>query len=79
MAERTARSVIRDVDDFAAPKGTGDPFRYLNYAASGQDVFGGYGEENRLFLQDVSRRYDPEGFYQEANTGGFRLWANSFE
>jgi hypothetical protein len=49
------------------------PFKYIGYAAKGQDVFSGYGAENVAFMQDTSRKYDPHQIFQRAVPGGFKL------
>lgn len=48
-------------------------FVYQNYAGRGQDVFEGYGEENRARLSEVQKRYDPEGVWERLNSGGFKV------
>lgn len=67
------RRAIEAIEVFAAEHDTGHPYKYLNYAASWQKIFEGYGEENHEFLKDVSRRHDPEGLFQRGCTGGFKL------
>lgn len=47
---------------------------YLNYADKGQEVIRGYGEGNRKELRRVSKVYDPEGVFQKAVVGGFKLF-----
>ncbi len=54
--------------------GSASEFLYLNYADQGQDVIAGYGEGNRMELRRVSRVYDPEGVFQKAVVGGFKLF-----
>ncbi|KIW68160.1 hypothetical protein, variant 1 [Phialophora macrospora] len=56
------------------------PFRYGNYAAKGQDVWGlltrGEKEHTRRILdqvRDVQRRYDPIGVWENMLSGGFRI------
>lgn len=48
-------------------------FIYQNYAAKGQDVFGGYGEANKQRLIKISENYDPERVFQELQPGYFKL------
>jgi hypothetical protein len=52
-------------------------FVYLNYAASWQDPFDGYGKENICRLKRIQERlrkkYDPEGMFDELMPGGKRL------
>ncbi|KAM3421756.1 Bifunctional solanapyrone synthase [Cercospora zeina] len=73
LVEQVSRDVAKLSEDYAREKGTLDPYIYLNYAASGQDVFGGYGEGAKQSMQEVSTKYDPEGFFQEVKQGGFKL------
>lgn len=54
--------------------GSASEFLYLNYADQTQDVITGYGEGNRRELRRVSRVYDPEGVFQKAVVGGFKLF-----
>ncbi|KAJ0116703.1 FAD-binding domain-containing protein [Diaporthe amygdali] len=70
----TFRKVIETIDQDAASRGTAVPFKYMNYAWDFQDPIGSYGEENKAFLQRVSKTYDPEGFFQKAVPGGFKLF-----
>jgi hypothetical protein len=67
------RRTIEQIDAFATANETGHPYRYLNYCAEWQKPFVGYGEENWRFLQGVSRRCDPDGFFQKGCVGGFKL------
>ena len=69
----TTRRAIEQIDTAAAANETGHPWRYLNYCAEWQRPFESYGQENLRFLQRVSRKYDPEGLFQEACIGGFKL------
>lgn len=45
---------------------------YLNYAGAKQDPIGSYGD--LATLQEVSRKYDPQGIFQTAAPGGFKLF-----
>lgn len=69
----TTRSAIEQIDDVAVAKRTGHRYRCLNYCADWQRPFDGYGAENHRFLNEVSRRYDPEGLFQRGCVGGFKL------
>ena len=42
-------------------------------AMQSQDVFGGYGEENRKRLIAISERYDPRGVFQRLQPEYFKL------
>ena len=58
----------------ALDKGTALDFVYLNYASNSQDPIGSYGADNVQKLREVSRRYDPDGFFQKMVPGGFKLF-----
>ena len=68
------RSFIQAVDEAAERQGLASRYVYLNYAYAGQDPLRGYGRESRERLREVSRRYDPEGFFQTGVPGGFKLF-----
>lgn len=70
----TFRKVIETIDRDAASRGTAVPFKYMNYAWGFQDPIGSYGEENKAFLQEVSKKYDPDGVFQKGVPGGFKLF-----
>ena len=69
----TTRQAIERMDAVAAANKTGHRYRYLNYCAEWQRPFAGYGEGNWRFLQEVSKKYDPEGLFQRGCVGGFKL------
>lgn len=46
---------------------------YLNYADSTQNPLVGYGAENLQKLRSASEKYDPNGVFQTAVPGGFKL------
>ncbi|KAI1822651.1 FAD-binding domain-containing protein [Xylaria intraflava] len=70
----TARSVLDAIDEDAAARGQAVPYKYLNYAFDFQDPIGSYGAKNKLLLQAVSERFDPEGVFQKGVPGGFKLF-----
>jgi hypothetical protein len=49
------------------------PYKYLNYARIGQDVFGSYSPENRKRLVEIQKEHDPDGVFTRLQPGGFRL------
>lgn len=67
------RRCIERIEDVAAEKGTGHPYRFSNYAAEWQNPLRGYGEDNMRFMRDVSGKYDPDGLFQTGCLGGFKL------
>lgn len=69
----TAKSITDRAIEKAESLGLDSPFLYQNYAASDQDVFAGYGEENRERLLNVSRVYDSTRVFQNYEPGYFKL------
>ena len=70
-----AKAFTRAVEEGAKKRGLWDRWVYLNYAAGGQDVMGGYGSESLERLRKMSREVDPGGLFQRGVPGGFKLWA----
>ncbi|RWA09625.1 hypothetical protein EKO27_g5487 [Xylaria grammica] len=68
------KAVLQGIDQDATSKGTKVDYMYMNYASEDQDVIGSYGGENEKFLQEVSRKYDPEGLFQKGVPGGWKLF-----
>lgn len=73
LVTSAAQKLIAKIDDATRKEGLYHPFKYLNYTASWQDPIGSYGDENMRRLRSVSRRYDPQGMFQEQHPGGFKL------
>lgn len=73
IVQSIVRNAIEQIDAFADAHKTGHRYRYLNYCASWQKPFEGYGQDNLEFLKEVSRRVDPDGLFQKGCTGGFKL------
>lgn len=69
-----ANAWLRESNAATVKAGLESEFLYLNYADRGQDVIRGYGEGNRKELRRVSKVYDPEGVFQKAVVGGFKLF-----
>jgi hypothetical protein len=67
------RAAIEKIDAFAAEHSTGHRYRYINYCASWQTPFTGYGADNLDFMKEVSQKCDPEGLFQKGCVGGFKL------
>ncbi|RAL15918.1 FAD-binding oxidoreductase [Aspergillus homomorphus CBS 101889] len=68
------RGILEQIDEVAEANGTSHAYRYLNYCQAWQQPLEGYGKTNLHFLRDVSREYDPDGFFQRGCTGGFKLF-----
>ncbi|KAJ8133605.1 hypothetical protein O1611_g16 [Lasiodiplodia mahajangana] len=50
------------------------PFIYINYANKGQDVFSGYGEDNKKRLLAIQQAVDPQGVFTSSG-----LWRGFFK
>jgi hypothetical protein len=72
MHEFGERVLERAVNE-AKRMGLHHPYIYQNYAGASQDVFAGYGLENRLRLMEIQKRYDPEGVFHRLQPGGFKV------
>ena len=72
--EGQLRAPMDDVNTIAIKNGAADQFRYLNYAASGQNVISGYGATSEDFLRETSRKYDPPGLFHSPCAGGFKIF-----
>jgi len=49
------------------------PYIFQNYARKDQDVFAGYGLENRKRLQEIQKKYDPDGVFSRLQPGYFKV------
>jgi hypothetical protein len=54
-------------------KGLLHPWIYPNYANKGQDVYDGFGKENRKKLEKIQKKYDPEGIFDTLQPGNFKV------
>lgn len=68
------RGALEAIENDAEKCGQRVPYTYLNYASNFQDPFTSYGEANKKFLLEVSRKYDPKGLFQRNVPGGFKLF-----
>ncbi|RYC59046.1 hypothetical protein CHU98_g7163 [Xylaria longipes] len=68
------KTALHGIDQDATSKGTKVDYVYMNYASEDHDVVGSYGGENNKFLQEASKKYDPEGLFQKGVPGGWKLF-----
>lgn len=57
----------------ARARGTFHRYRVLNYCVSHQDIYGGYGEENRKRLLEIRAKYDPDDIMSKLRPGIIQL------
>ncbi|KAI1082678.1 FAD-binding domain-containing protein [Whalleya microplaca] len=69
------KRALKRIEGNAASRDQLVPYVYSNYAFSHQDPILSYGEENKGKLQQISRKYDPEGLFQKGCPGGFKLFS----
>ncbi|KAI0842313.1 FAD-binding domain-containing protein [Hypoxylon sp. FL0890] len=67
------RNALEDIDNEAQRRSASVSYRYLNYASPHQDPISSYGPESKAYLQAVSARYDPDGFFQTGGAGPHKL------
>lgn len=73
-AERLGAKFIDNICMRARELGAFHPYIYMNYAWKGQQVIDAYGLPIKQTMQSVSRKYDPDGIFQYAVPGGFKLF-----
>ncbi|ESZ92551.1 hypothetical protein SBOR_7077 [Sclerotinia borealis F-4128] len=71
---KTMRGALENIKAAAVAKNSSVDYVFMNYAASFQDPISSYGVENKRKLQNVSKKYDPEGLFQKGVPGGFKLF-----
>ncbi|KAI1148201.1 hypothetical protein F4825DRAFT_470629 [Nemania diffusa] len=69
-ANKEALQVIKEE---AVDNNVYSPYLYMNYAFLHQDPIDSYGSENKANLQAISAKYDPEGFFQTAGVGPWKI------
>ena len=75
LINSATQTLVNKIDQATKAAGLFHRFKYLNYAAMFQDVIGSYGSASKAQLQAVSKKYDPEGYFQAGIPGGFKLFA----
>ena len=73
VVHQISRRAIEDIEAAAGKRGTGHPYRAMNYCAEWQRPFEGYGEENVRLLKAAVRKWDPDGFFQDGCSGKFKI------
>ncbi|KAF2113376.1 hypothetical protein BDV96DRAFT_496359 [Lophiotrema nucula] len=65
--------LVAEFRELAREKGLLHRWVFPNYAFWKEDLFKSYGEESVARLRGVAKTYDPEGIFQKAVPGGFKL------
>ena len=69
IVNKAAVKLLERGEACARQRGVYTPYKYANYCSGMQNPYSGYGPERYKFLQDVSRKYDPDGMFQKAVPG----------
>jgi hypothetical protein len=69
----TVNGLLEKLNILAADIGVAHRYRFMNYAYKDTPVIAGYGDESVKNMWAVSKKYDPEGFFQKRVPGGFKL------
>ncbi|KAI1209700.1 FAD-binding domain-containing protein [Annulohypoxylon truncatum] len=67
------KEAIATIEKEAQDKNVSASYRYLNYTFPNQDPFASYGPESKAHLLKTSAKYDPDGFFESAGAGPFKL------
>ncbi|KAK8131643.1 hypothetical protein PG984_008081 [Apiospora sp. TS-2023a] len=68
------QKALKRIQHNAKDRGQLVPLIYWNYAFSDQEALRSYGEESFKKLRAASKKYDPDGVFQTACPGGFKLF-----
>jgi hypothetical protein len=69
----TFKKALERIDEDATNRGTAVPYKFMNYTYSFQDPISSYGNDNVQKMLEVSKKYDPEGLFQQGVPGGFKF------
>lgn len=69
----TLENIVSRANTIAKSRGLYHRYVYQNYAYISQDVFAGYGPENKARLLEIQQAYDPEKVFVDLQPGYFKL------
>jgi len=70
----TAADELREnIINAAKENGAFNSYVDVNHAAASQDPITSYGEQNKLFLEQTAKKYDPSAVFQILMPGGFKV------
>lgn len=73
LMNQATDKLLNNIIHAAKTSGTFHRYIDLNHANKNQDPISGYGSNVKARLRAVSRKYDPDGIFQTAVPGGFKL------
>ncbi len=68
-----AEGIIAKSIALAKSRGLDNRYLYQNYAYISQDVFSGYGNNNKARLIEIQQKYDPAKVFVNLQPGYFKL------
>lgn len=68
-----ANTFQEQAENSARAHGTFHRYRVSNYSTAHQDIYGGYGEENRKRLLEIRDKYDPDDIMSKLRPGIIQL------
>jgi hypothetical protein len=69
----TVNGLLERLTSLSEEMGIAHRWRFMNYSFKNAPVIDSYGPENVEKMWDVSKKFDPEGFFQKRVPGGFKL------
>lgn len=69
----TVLDLIDSIDKLSASRGLDPRYRFTNYGYKTQKILQGYGPESLAHLRATAFKYDPNGFFQEVVSTGFKI------
>lgn len=73
LVNRTSRALLEDINTAAKDLGGLDPYIFMNYADTSQDVIGSYGTASVSRLRKVRQEVDPKGVFTHQVPGGYKI------
>ncbi|KAL3485443.1 hypothetical protein BJX62DRAFT_247506 [Aspergillus germanicus] len=73
LIEALNDEIMDKIIAIANERGLYHPFIYQNYAGPKQNVYAGYGAENRARLSEIQKKYDPERVFWKLQPGYFKV------
>ena len=75
VVRKAGLKLLDDIIESAKHLGTYNRWVDVNHADLTQDPISSYGSASQIFLQGVSRKYDPTQTFQRQVPGGFKVFA----
>jgi len=73
LVRGAVKEMLGEIERAAEGKGTGHPYRFMNYSMEWQKVYEGGGEESLRIMREAGGKYDPDGLFQTGCAGGFKI------